>query len=171
MDITFDVQMTNTTYFDYSKQSYSALTGPPATTPTGSNALQLDQSIKWELIMLCVTPATLVVEDNFAVKSLGITPAEAADAISEGPSVQPLNEVNQATGGSFGDWLHRTAHTGWHAVKKYAGPVAQLVSNVAGTVPVVGALAHMAADSMGSGALGGSRRRLKNSSGGGMLLN
>ncbi len=82
--------MTNTTYFDYSKQSYSALTGPPGTTPTGSNALQLDASIKWELIMLCVTPATLVVEDNFAVKSLGITPAEAADAISEGPSVHTI---------------------------------------------------------------------------------
>ena len=34
MDITFNINMTNTTYFDYSKQSYGALTGPPATTPS-----------------------------------------------------------------------------------------------------------------------------------------
>jgi len=167
MDITFSVTLQNTTLFDYSGGSY--LGAGATTAPVLAD--QLDKSItSWELVLLNVYPATLTLEDNFAAKNIGITAAEAADAIREGPSVRPLNEVSQATGGSFGDWLHRTAHSGWHAVKKYAGPVAHMVANVAGAVPVVGSLAHLAADSLshGSGALGGSRRQPR---GRGLLLN
>jgi len=166
MDITFTVTMSNTTFFDYSRGSYL---GGGAGLPTDAN--QIDQSITWELVMLSVFGATLTVEDNFAAKNIGITPAEATDAIREGPSVQTLSEVNQATGGSFGEWLNRSAHSGWHAVKKYAGPVSHMVSQVAGNVPVVGPLSRavdeIANGSKGSGALGGSRR----SRGGGLLLN
>jgi len=142
MDFTFTINMQNTTLFDHSQSCYGSMQVDAAGATLVPTYLdQIDQSITWELVVMSIFGATLTVEDNFSAKTIGISPDEAMDAIKEGPSVETLRDVNQAIGGGFGEWLGKTLHKGWHVVKKFARPVASLVSQIAGDVPIIGPLA------------------------------
>ena len=161
LDFGFTIDMHDTTHYD------NTGTKVAITPPTPVNRATNDQSITWELCMLTVTPCTLTVSEGMAVNTQGISPAEAQDAIDAGPSMETLNEVNQAIGGGFSDWMSRNSHKAWTGVKKYAGPVAQAANVLAATNPSLAPLAagaNMVSAAMGSG----SHRRTR---GGGLLLN
>jgi len=161
LDFGFTIDMHDTTHYD------NTGTKVAITPPTPVNRATNDQSITWELCMLTVTPCTLTVSEGMAVNTQGISPAEAQDAIDAGPSMETLNEVNQAIGGGFSDWMSRNSHKAWTGVKKYAGPVAQAANALAAANPSLAPLAagaNMVSAAMGSG----SHRRTR---GGGLLLN
>jgi len=162
LDFSFTIGLQDTTNYDCTG-TYPPIVGAVPNAALGTN----DQSIVWELCMLSVFPATMTVSEGMAIKQIGISPAEAQDAIDAGPSMETLSEVNQAVGGGFSDWLSRNSHKAWTGVKKYAGPVAQAANALAAANPALAPMAQAA--NMVSSAVGsGSYRRTR---GGGLLLN
>ena len=125
LDFGFTIDMHDTTHYDNTGVRVPIQPSTPTAAATN------DQSITWELCMLTVTPCTLSVSEGMAIKQIGISPAEAQDAIDAGPSMETLAEVNQAIGGGFSDWMNRNSHKAWTGVKKYAGPVAQAANALA----------------------------------------
>lgn len=165
LDFSFTITMKDTTHYDTTGAIVPQVNmgDEGATLLTATN----DTSITWELCMLSVFPASMTVSEGMAIKQIGISPAEAQDAINAGPSMETLNEVNQAVGGGFSDWLNRNSHKAWTGVKKYAGPVAQAANALAAANPALAPMAQAA--NMVSSAVGsGSYRRTR---GGGLLLN
>jgi hypothetical protein len=161
LDFGFTIDMHDTTHYDNTGTKVAITPATPVNRATN------DQSITWELCMLTVTPCTLSVSEGMAIKQIGISPAEAQDAIDAGPSMETLAEVNQAIGGGLSDWMNRNSHKAWTGVKKYAGPVAQAANALAAANPSLAPLAagaNMVSAAMGSG----SHRRTR---GGGLLLN
>lgn len=163
LDISFNITLKDTTHIDNSGRYI------PYVYPDGGNLNNAtnDTTIKWEMCMLSVFPATLTVSEGMAIKQQGISPAEAQDAVDQGPSMETLEEANQAIGGGFSDWMNRNSHKAWTGVKKYAGPVAQAANALAAANPSLAPLAagaNMVSAAMGSG----SHRRTR---GGGLLLN